>query len=110
MAECAERLNNSSSSGGSNNNTDNSPGLWPTGVLDAVLSTSFLGSFHHFSDEIRLTLVSLWERSIFKEIENRAAAEAKSMFLMKKMLAFESDAWLGYPVRLSAGLPGDEPC
>ena len=59
----------------------NSPGLWPRGVLEMVLSTSFLISFHHFTDEIRLTLISLWERSIFKDTENRAAADAKSRLL-----------------------------
>ena len=84
-----------------------SPGLWPRGVLELVLSTSFLGSFHHFSDEIRLTLVSLWEKSIFKEIENRAATEAKSMFLKNIMFFPSPDARWGYWEGLSAGLPGE---
>ena len=44
---------------------------------------------------------------MFKEIENRAAAEAKSMFLMKNVLAFDSDAWSGSWEGLSAGLPGE---
>ena len=44
---------------------------------------------------------------MFQEIANRAAADAKSMLLMKKMLGFESDAWLGYLEGLTAGLPGE---